>query len=297
MPSVYLCLLLSVAFALDQLQRQGEGVKWSFSQSFSGYTRIKPLPDDAEKAMRDKVEKIKQIPVETFEARQFMAGNKVSLAYRLLRPKGYKPGVKYPLVVVFHGSGGIGNDNVQQLGVFAKSWAQPEYREEYPCFVLAPQFPARSVEYVLPAGESIPISKPLPPLHAALELISTISKEFDVDKRRIYVMGFSMGGSSAMHAMSLWPDMFAVAVSIAGVPNPETARRISHKFLWLMHGNKDTENAFEGDWIMYQALLRAGAKQVRFWEFEGMGHEAPARIFGTKELPELVFRQLNQDRL
>jgi dipeptidyl aminopeptidase/acylaminoacyl peptidase len=58
-----------------------------------------------------------------------------------------------------------------------------------------------------------------------------------------------------------------------------------------MHGNNDQENAFEGDRMMYQALLRAGAKSVRFWEFEGVGHEAPARLFGANELPEWLFRQ------
>jgi predicted peptidase len=259
-----------------------------------GYFKLKPLASDDEKAMLDRVEKIKQIPAETFEAHEFQAANKVSLAYRLLKPKGYRPGIKYPLVVVFHGSGAIGSDNVQQLGIFARSWAQPELRDKYPCFVLAPQFPARSVEYVLPAAGAIPISKPLPPLYAAIELISAISKEFDVNKRRIYIMGFSMGGSSAMHAISLRPDMFAAAISIAGVPNPEMAAIIRRKSLWIMHGNNDRENAFEGDRIMYQALLRAGAKSVRFWEFEGVGHEAPARLFGADELPEWLFRQRNR---
>jgi predicted peptidase len=217
----------------------------------------------------------------------------VTLAYRLLMPQDYRPGRKYPLVVVFHGSGVIGNDNVQQLGVFAKSWAQPEYRKKYPCFVLVPQFPSRSVEYVAATAGAVPVSKPLPPLFAAVELVSAIGKEFNVDERRIYVMGFSMGGSSAMHAISLRPGMFAAAVSIAGMPNPEMAARISRKALWIMHGDNDRENDFEGDRLMYQALMRAGARRVRFWEFEGVGHEAPARLFGTGELAEWIFRQRN----
>jgi predicted peptidase len=259
-----------------------------------GYSKVKPLPSDDEKAMLDKVERIKQIPVETFESHKFQATNKVTLAYRLLKPKDYRPRRKYPLVVVFHGSGAIGNDNVQQLGIFARSWAQPEYRKKYPCFVLAPQFASRSVEYGISAGGAFPVSKPLPPLHAAIELISAISQEFNVDEKRIYIMGFSMGGSSVMNALALRPGMFAAAVSIAGVPNPETATIISRKSLWIIHGNNDSENALEGDQLMYQALLRAGAKRVRFWEFEGVGHEAPARLFGSDELPEWIFSQRNR---
>lgn len=254
-----------------------------------GYAEVEPLASDQESAMLARVEEIKKIPAEAFEARQFEAANKVRLVYRLLRPKDYDPRVKYPLLVVLHGSGAIGVDNVSQLGIFAKSWARPEYRSSYPCFVVAPQFPSRSVEYARTAG-GVRVSRPLPPLHAALDLIDAVGKEFNVDRNRVYIMGFSMGGSSAINALFLRPRMFAAAVSIAGVPNPETAERIARVPLWIMHGNRDPENEFGPDKIMYETLVKRGARKVRFWELDGVAHDVPARIFGTRELPEWLFR-------
>ena len=256
-----------------------------------GYALVKPLANDEEKAMLDKVEEIKKIPAQTFEARKFEASNRVTLGYRLLKPKNYEPGVKYPLVVVLHGSGAIGDDNVSQLGILAKSWAQPEYRRNYPCFVLAPQFPSRSVEYIKADEGGKTISKPLPPLYAAIELIEAFSKEYKVDQKRIYVMGFSMGGSSTMNALFLRPEMFAAAISIAGVPNHEMAGQITRVPLWIMHGNRDMENEFGPDKLMYEMLLKAGGRRVRFWEFDGVAHEVPARVFGTRELPDWLFNQ------
>jgi predicted peptidase len=53
----------------------------------------------------------------------------------------------YPLIVIFHGFGAIGTDNVSQIGPVAKCSATPEMRERYPAFVLVPQFAARSAVY------------------------------------------------------------------------------------------------------------------------------------------------------
>jgi predicted peptidase len=45
--------------------------------------------------------------------------------YRILRPAELAGGRTHPLVVLFHGSGAIGTDNISQVGPLAKSWASP----------------------------------------------------------------------------------------------------------------------------------------------------------------------------
>lgn len=257
---------------------------------------IKPQPPAAESAALNRLEEIKKIPADLFEAHEFRASNKIKLKYRLLRPKNYRPGVKYPLVVIFHGSGAIGDDNVRQLGVVAKGWAQDAYREKFPCFVLAPQFPSRSVSYVPRQGLSVNVPVPLPPLHAAIELTEKLIAELDVEKSRVYVMGFSMGGSATWSALALRPRMFAAAVTVAGMPDPRTAARIADIPVWMIHGNRDDENPFDGDSLMYKALLNLGARRVRFWVFDGMRHEVPARVFASESLPQWLFSQRERGR-
>src|SRR6202046_1178652 len=48
-----------------------------------------------------------------YEARVYK-GDDMSMPYRLFRPEGAG---KLPLVVYLHGSGGVGNDNLKQLGL------------------------------------------------------------------------------------------------------------------------------------------------------------------------------------
>jgi predicted peptidase len=57
--------------------------------------------------------------------------------YRVLRPAKIEDGKKYPLVVFLHGAGERGDDNRAQLKYFPEMMAQPEYREKYPCFIIA----------------------------------------------------------------------------------------------------------------------------------------------------------------
>jgi predicted peptidase len=262
----------------------------------SGRALIKPQPPEAESAALNRLDEIKKIPADLFEAHQFRAANQVRLKYRLLRPKNYRPGVKYPLVVVFHGSGAIGDDNVRQLGAAAKGWAQDGRREQFPCFVLAPQFPSRSVLYVRGRGLGVNVSVPLPPLHAAIELTEKLIAELDVERSRVYVTGFSMGASAAWSALALRPRMFAAAVAVAGMPDPRTAARITGIPVWVIHGNRDDENPFAGDDLMYRALVRRGARRVRFWELDGVGHDESARVFASESLPRWLFSHRGRGR-
>jgi predicted peptidase len=69
------------------------------------------------------------------------------LPYRLLAPSSPAPAGGYPLVLVLHGSGAIGTDNGAQIGAFVKSWALPQAMADFPAYVVAPQFPARTADY------------------------------------------------------------------------------------------------------------------------------------------------------
>jgi predicted peptidase len=261
-----------------------------------GYVKMEAQAGDAGTASSNQVEAIKSIPADAFEAHEFQSRHKIVIPYRLLRPRSYEPKMKYPLVVVFHGSGAIGRDNVQQLGLLAKSWAQAEYREKYPCFVLVPQFTSRPVEYFRRAQSSVDVSRALPPLEAGLELVESLARSLNIDRSRIYVMGFSMGGSTTWNVLSLRPRMFAAGVSIAGIPDPASATRLRSVPLWVVHGNRDEENPFEGERLMYRALLESGAARVRFWELDGGGHKIPNRLLTTGELQRWLFEQRRQGR-
>lgn len=238
------------------------------------------------------IQRLKESPIEPFAPEHFTGTNGVTIPYRLLPPEAPRPGMRYPLVLMFHGSGQIGEDNTAQIGPFTRSWASPEIRSRFPAYVLVPQFPARSALYAPDPGDGLPASSPGPPLLAAMELVDSLVQKLPIDPHRLYVVGFSMGGSTAWNALLLRPDRFAAAVPIAGVPPPRAlAPRLADATLLVVHGTADTENAPDAARAMVAALHSAGAPRVRLREYDGLEHEIPADFFEETEWREWLFSQ------
>jgi len=117
--------------------------------------------------------------------------NEKELPYRLLLPKNYNTAQKYPLVITFHNSTRIGNDNEKQLEPLAKIWNRDEIFETYNCFVIAPQFNQRSSNYT-ENENGVLVSKPSNDVQLVLELLKQIETLYHIDKSRIYLVGYSM---------------------------------------------------------------------------------------------------------
>lgn len=248
-------------------------------------------PATAADARRDAeaLDAIAALPADLFSADTFTGQNGTTLRYRLLPPPAVEPGVRYPLVVVFHGAGEIGTDNLKQLDRFPKTWARDDIRRRYPAYVLAPQMPERSANYSGPESDPDRHSFPGPPLPAALDLIDALTARLPVDPARVYAIGFSMGASTVWNALALRPDLFAAGVPIAGIPNPSAADRVAQTPVWVVHGNADTANPIGPDRGMVAALRARRGAEVRFWEFDGLGHAVPPALLAGDAFMEWLF--------
>jgi hypothetical protein len=79
------------------------------------------------------------------------------MPYRFFRPEASG---KLPLVMYLHGSGGLGDDNLKQMGlgnIFGtRVWALPENQKMFPCYVVVPQTDRGWVRYAAPRpGDSV----------------------------------------------------------------------------------------------------------------------------------------------
>lgn len=220
-------------------------------------------------ATKNLLAKIRGIDKNLFEAKTY--SNNTTINYRFLSPKTIETNKKYPLVIVLHGSGAIGTDNEKQLWTMAKLWAEPTIQSKYPAFVVAPQFPTRSSNYTLDKNRNVLTSKAEPCLETVFQLIDSLKTTLPIDLKRIYVVGYSMGASTTINALSLRPDLFAAAVTFAGIPQFDKIDVLKSKSIWLIHGNKDIENTIESDLQFFEALKYN--PKIRFWELEGIGHE------------------------
>ncbi len=256
----------------------------------AGPDRLMAPPSAADSAAATAVlDEIGRLSPDLFDADTFTGDNGVTLRYRLLSPLDPEPGRRYPLVVVFHGAGEIGTDNLAHLDLFPKTWARPEIRRQFPAYVLAPQMPERSALYSGPAGEPDRTSRPGPPLSAALDLIDALRDRLPIDDRRIYGIGFSMGSSTAWNVLARRPDLFAAAIPIAGVPNRSAVAETARTPLWVIHGNADTANPIDQDRAMVEALRARPGADVRFWEYDRMGHGVPIELLAGDAFMEWLF--------
>jgi predicted esterase len=243
-----------------------------------GYRLVPPLSPEAQARADSALAAIQRLPADAWQAHTFRGSDGIELRYRLLPPANPEPGRRYPLVVMFHGSGEIGTDNERQLTRFVKAWARPEIRRDYPAFVLAPQMPERSANYTGAPESAERSSVPGRPLFTTLELIDRLRAELPVDASRVYALGFSMGASTTFQALALRPDLFAAAIPVAGVPDRAQAAAVARTPVWIIHGNSDDENPIGPDRAFRPVLEAVPGARVTFWEMDAGGHRVPADL-------------------
>ena len=151
-----------------------------------------------------------------------------AMPYRLFRPTTTR---RAPLVMYLHGSGGLGDDNIKQLGlgnVFGtRVWLLPKNQKRFPCYVVAPQTDRGWIRYDFSHEPAKEIPGFGDGARLALEIVNALCREFAIDERRIYVSGQSMGGSGVWNMIANRPEFFAAAVvCCAGVSSDDGTSRL-----------------------------------------------------------------------
>jgi predicted peptidase len=216
------------------------------------------------------------------------------MPYRLFRPEATG---KLPLVVYLHGSGGLGDDNLKQLGlgnIFGtRVWLLPENQKRFPCYVVVPQTDRGWIRYDFSKQTNEP-AKILPGFgdgaRLALEIIEGLCREFSIDDRRIYVMGQSMGGAGTWNMITHRPRFFAAAVICCGSPSNEDGTGAIDTPLWNFHGDADRSVPVTVSRDRIAARRKAGGHPL-YTEYAGVDHNVWEWAFTEPELVKWVFAQ------
>lgn len=203
------------------------------------------------------------------------------LPFRLLPPLNYDKSKTYPLILFLHGGGAEGTDNEKQLATGVPLLVTKERRENYPCFIAAPQYPG---EPPLEHWGQVVVRGLL------LDLIRFVEKEYPIDSKRIYVTGISNGGVGTFAALTRHPKMFAAAVPVCGGGAPDFAEKFATVPIWVFHGAKDDVIPVTKSREMVAALRAAGGKP-KYTEFPDAGHDIIKRTYQNDELFEWLFAQ------
>jgi predicted peptidase len=156
---------------------------------------------------------------------------------------------------------------------------------EFASYLLVPQIPETS-------SASTWYSK----LDLVGEVIQETVSSYNIDPRRIYLIGFSNGGINTFHLLARHPNLFAANISIAGggdlrtpyifdpVPDgpisgdESIAPSIKHVPIWLFHGSSDRIVNPADSTRAFEALLAAGGSP-RLTMFPGVAHDSFAPTF------------------
>lgn len=223
-----------------------------------------------------------------FAAGSFRSRSGLILPYRIAMPS---VGTPRPLVIVLHGTGEMGTDNKSQLTPFAASWVQlHQGSPEVAPIIVAPHFSLRSADYEL-CGRTRCASRPGPSFEALLELLDSFASSEAVDRSRIYVIGFSMGGATAFHLALERPQLAAAIAVFGAVPPPKhRAPELRSENLLIVQGSRDRNHSIKlmREWIDH---LNASGGHATLDVREGMKHQVPDDMVVDKTWRLLLLQQ------
>ena len=210
-----------------------------------------------------------------------------SYTYQVYVPQSLRGKQKVPVILFLHGIGQRGEGGFLPTSGVKGSMMQG-YLEKVPAIILLPQ--CRKGSYW---------TDPLMDRMVMQSLEQTIA-EFGADPERLYLAGVSMGGYGTWHLASEHPGKFAAIVSICGgSPLREgdrfasVARRVGQTPTWVFHGEADRIVPVSESRQMVEAI-KAIKGNVRYSEYEGVGHNVWLNALGERELlPWLLMQRLH----
>ncbi|MEH6415717.1 prolyl oligopeptidase family serine peptidase [Pseudomonas sp. CGJS7] len=232
-----------------------------------------------------------------FLERELTAADGARHRYQVFVPARSAGGEHPPVVLFLHGSGERGDDNRRQLAV----GLAPHIRtipDQFPAIAVFPQSPADASW----TGDTA---------RMALAALDAATREFAGDPKRIALTGLSRGGYGVYELALMQPGRFAALVPVCGgITAPaaigdlyvrdvkpggdafdDAAARLKHTPVWIFHGDRDDAVPVTQSRDMAAALKRAGARDARYTEFAGVGHDSWDRAYATPELWSWVFAQ------
>jgi predicted peptidase len=262
------------------------------------------------------------------------------LEYSIYLPKSFlKPGGEtkaYPLVLAITHSGTTYDGTCAQTlteQCIASIWSLPEEQERHECVVITPRYERTTMndywEHTNDVENTYRLVQSLLSNtwnYGNPNLPDRADKVLNIDPRRVYCTGWSMGAMTSLWLMAHHPETFAGGLIIAGQQRPGDVVKLAHQNLLIITGTQDNK-ATPWNEACVPVWEQAGAKVTRpaerldpslifpvsdqgrlnaqvdgylarggnitFLTFEGVDHMGSARkFFHIKAARDWLFRQV-----
>jgi len=176
------------------------------------------------------------------------------LLYGLSLPDGYVPGQPRPLVLALHPGG--------ERMVY--------YGSAYTRAVVAPALAALGAIIVAPDCPTNTWTDDTSE-RAVMALLDRMLHEYAIDRARVLVVGFSMGGRGTWFFSSRHPELFTAAIPMAASTGDDPPELLAGVPTYIIHSRRDQVVPFEPAARNAVALERLG-RPVRFEALETPTH-------------------------
>lgn len=201
--------------------------------------------------------------------------NDSPFGYYLYTPSGYTPtGPTFPLLIFLHGSGELGDSQGNPSALNSVLTVGPpflikngKWNPKYPMIVASAQTPE---EWWDPAKVT--------------KFIEFITATYQVNPSRIYITGFSMGGTGVYDLITSEgiASHIAAAVPIVGggILNEESAKKAAGIPLWAFHGKEDLIIPADFDIAIVKAINQLNPKvRAKLTMYPTLNHEVWAETY------------------
>jgi predicted peptidase len=177
------------------------------------------------------------------------------LRYAISLPDGYdgSAGDPRPLVLALH----PGGRSRYYGSSFMQTTVEPALRS-WRAVMVAPDVPDRS--WATPRSE-----------RALLALVEDVLERHAIDRERVLVTGFSMGGRGTWYMAARHPELFTGAIVMAGSPGDGEVTMVADTPLYLIHSPDDEVVPYGPVEEAYLALAGRG-HPIEFRVLPGAGH-------------------------
>jgi predicted peptidase len=198
-----------------------------------------------------------QVPASSFgriQNRTMPVDGVGTVTYGISVPTDYRAGEARPLILVLH----PGGDRRAYYGSLFMRQIVLEALGNLRAIAVAPDCPARA--WGDPKCDQ-----------GVMALLRKVQEEYTIDRRRVLVTGFSMGGRGTWFMASHHPDLFTAAIAMAASTGDEPIDRLAKMPTYVIHSRDDQVVPFEPAAKNARELEKLG-RPIRFEELSGIGH-------------------------
>jgi predicted peptidase len=177
-----------------------------------------------------------------------------SMRYGISVPDDYQPGQARPLVLALHPGG-------ERPAFYGSLYLVRFFMaalKDLGAIMVAPDCPTRTWT----DAESD---------QAVMALLADVMREYTVDRKKVLITGYSMGGRGTWFMAARHPDFFTGAIPIAGTPDGQPLDTLARMPTYIIHSSSD-EVVPPGPDQRAAAQLEALSRPVKLEIVEGRGH-------------------------